>query len=211
MGEINPFRAMGEINPSLEWALSWDTTTIMTEDAEPNYEYRNGIPMYTVSARLFALLSAIDIAPFYHIGYEASLLMTSAYYDALYKGHESSFNEGDNVAVTDNDDKIVYAGEGDDDDEDGQAPKWVRDLIRLESDISFDLRQHHLVQYRALCGPGLNKALIASYKRHPWIHPYMRFYIKETGERTGIDITTKVRFVSFYLAGGYVSTRGSFK
>jgi hypothetical protein len=202
---------MGEINPSLEWALSWDTTNVMSEDAEPNYEYRNGIPMYTVSSRLFALLSS-DIAPFYQIGYEASVLMTSTYYDALYSEHKCSFNEGDNVAVTENDDKIVYAGEGDDGDEDGQPPRWVRDLIRLESDISLDLRQHHLEQYQALCGPGLNNALIASYKRHPWIHPYMRFYIKETGDKTGKDIiTTKVRFVSFYLSGGYVSARGAFK
>ena len=182
---------------------------MLSGDADPNYDYRNGIPMYTVSvsSRLFALLSANDIAPFYQIGYEASKVMTSAYYDALYSEHKCSFIEGDNVAVTENDDKIVYAGEGDDDDEDGQPPKWVRDLIRLESVISFDLRQHHLVQYRALCGPNalcgpdLHKDLIASYKRHPWIHPYMRFYIKETAERTGTDITTKVRFVSFLLSG----------
>jgi hypothetical protein len=164
----------------------------MSGDADPNYGYRNGIPLYTVSSRLFALLSANDIAPFYQIGYEASVVMTSAYYDALYSPGGLTFIEGDNVAVTENDDKIVYAGEGDNDDKDGQPPVWVRNLIRLESDISFDLRQHHIVQYRAICGPGLNNAFIASYKCHPWIHPYMQFYIKETRERTGTDITTKV-------------------
>jgi hypothetical protein len=80
---------MGEIRPSLEWALSWDTKNVVSGDAEPNYEYRNGIPMYTVSSRLFALLSA-DIAPFYQIGYEASVSMTSAYYDALYNENKLS-------------------------------------------------------------------------------------------------------------------------
>ena len=165
----------------------------MSGDAEPNYGYLNGVPMYSVSPRLFALLSASDVAPFDQIGFDASVLMTSAYYDALYNGHTScSFVEGDDVAITENDDKIVYAGDGDDDGEDGQPPKWVRDLAMLESDISFDLRQDHLVQYRGICGPGLNKALIASYKRHPWVHPYMRFYIKETGGMTGGDTTAKV-------------------